>query len=146
MPDSASGNAGRGFQLKDLDYFGAIAEASGIRRAATHLNVQLSSVSRRIRDLEDALGVSLFDRHQGDVRLTEAGARFRSDLRPVFSRLDNALWRARATGRVEKGRVRSGILASLASGFFNRVLSQWLAEHPRIALDRRLSVKSCVWS
>lgn len=135
MEQSAKYSAARGFELKDLDYFVAVAQASGIRRAATQLDAQLSSVSRRIRDLEDMLGVSLFDRHQGGVRLTEAGARFRSDLRPMFTQLDSALRKVRAAGRVGEGSLRIGIVASLASGFLNRLLSQWLAEHPRIALD-----------
>lgn len=63
------------FEFKDLGYFVAVADASGIRRAAAQLGARQSVVSRRLRNLEDELGVSLFDRHSGGVRLTSAARR-----------------------------------------------------------------------
>lgn len=55
-------------ELRDLECFVTVAEASGFRRAATRLGTGQPVVSRRVRDLEDELGVSLslslFERHR----------------------------------------------------------------------------------
>ncbi len=53
-----------------------MAEHLSFSRAAQVLGIQQSAVSRRVRALEDKLGVSLFERDASGIRLTEAGRRF----------------------------------------------------------------------
>src|SRR5690606_12282422 len=57
-------------RLNQLRYFITTVDYGSFRKAAAALSVQESSISRRIRDLEDELGASLFMRHAGGVRLT----------------------------------------------------------------------------
>jgi hypothetical protein len=57
-----------------------VGEHLSFRRVATVLGVRQSAVSRRVRELEDELGVSLFERHHAGVRVTNAGARFLQSL------------------------------------------------------------------
>jgi len=47
-------------RLRQLSYFLAAADYGSFRKAATALSIEESSISRRIRDLEDDLGASLF--------------------------------------------------------------------------------------
>ncbi|AHE54144.1 helix-turn-helix domain-containing protein [Sphingomonas sanxanigenens] len=54
----------------------AVAEYLSFHRAARMLSTSQSSVSQRIRALEEDLGVVLFDRNTRGVRLTEAGRHF----------------------------------------------------------------------
>ena len=61
--------------FRHLRYFVTAAEHGSFRKAAAALGIQESTVSRRIRDLEDHLGASLFQRHNGGVMLTLAGHR-----------------------------------------------------------------------
>jgi DNA-binding transcriptional LysR family regulator len=67
-----------------------VAECLSFRRAARMLGVRQSAVSRRVRVLEDLVGVSLFERHHGGVRVTAAGARFLDQARDALLQLDNA--------------------------------------------------------
>src|SRR5262249_35216917 len=53
-----------------------VAECLSFRRAARVLGTQQSAISRRVRALEDVLGVSLFERNSAGVRPTTAGAQF----------------------------------------------------------------------
>ena len=53
-----------------------VADHLSFRGAAAALGIRQSAVSRRVRALEDELGVSLFERHHTGVRVTNAGARF----------------------------------------------------------------------
>jgi len=63
-----------------------VGEYLSFRRVATVLGVRQSAVSRRVRELEDELGVSLFERHHAGVRVTNAGARFLQEASPSGSR------------------------------------------------------------
>jgi LysR family nitrogen assimilation transcriptional regulator len=59
--------------LRQLKYFVAIAEHENFSRAAQQLYVAQSALSRRMRDLEEELGVRLFDRHLRGAALTPEG-------------------------------------------------------------------------
>jgi DNA-binding transcriptional LysR family regulator len=60
--------------LNALVVFAKVVEANSFSEAARRLQMPISTVSRRIAELEDALGVRLLDRSTGNLRLTELGA------------------------------------------------------------------------
>lgn len=70
--------------LISLVQFIAVAEHLNFRHAAKALGISQSSVSARVKALEDNLGVLLFERHARGVRLTDAG-------RPFYA-LDFSIW------------------------------------------------------
>jgi DNA-binding transcriptional LysR family regulator len=92
-------------ELRHLRYFVAVAETQNVLRAATQkLHVSQPAVSRQIRDLEDELGVQLFERTGKAVSLTEAGHLFLKEARAVLARTDEAVANVRAfaqTGETE---------------------------------------------
>lgn len=59
--------------LAPFDYFQAVAKAGSVRKAAEDLAITSSALNRRIQDLELELGVPLFERHAGGLRLNAAG-------------------------------------------------------------------------
>jgi len=60
-------------ELRQLHYFIAVAEALNFRKAAERLHITQPSVSRKVRQLEDELGVTLLIRDRKQVHLTDAG-------------------------------------------------------------------------
>ena len=60
------------------------AEQLSFSGAAGALGMKVSSVSRHVRDFEDDLGISLFERTTSGVRLTDAGSKFLDDIIPVL--------------------------------------------------------------
>jgi LysR family transcriptional regulator, nitrogen assimilation regulatory protein len=70
---SAAGGSDPTVDLRQLKYFVAIAEQENFSRAAQQLYVAQSALSRRMRDLEEELGVRLFDRHLRGAALTPEG-------------------------------------------------------------------------
>jgi DNA-binding transcriptional LysR family regulator len=99
------------------------------------LGIQQSVVSRRIRSLEEALGVSLFERHSGGVRVTAAGAKFFDLARYALLHLDHAIKTAGAAGRGEKGVVRIGFCSSISTGFLRELIGAFCKQHPDVELE-----------
>src|SRR3981081_38760 len=60
--------------LNSLAIFAKVVEAKGFAKAARRLNMPLSTVSRRVAELEDQLGVRLLERSTRNLRLTDVGA------------------------------------------------------------------------
>lgn len=122
-------------ELRQLGYFLAAVEHGSFRKAASSLGVQESTVSRRIRDLEDQLGASLFIRHNGGVRLTIAGQRYVPHARKALRQIGQGAQDVAAIGRSEEGRIRIGIFSSLASGFIFELLRAYDREHNNVQIE-----------
>ncbi|WP_075628737.1 LysR family transcriptional regulator [Xaviernesmea oryzae] len=76
---------------KHMLYAVAAVEAGSFRQAAVRLHVRESTISRKIRDLEAAIGASIFIRLRSGVELTDAGAIFVSLARKALTSFDAAL-------------------------------------------------------
>jgi len=111
-----------------------VAECLSFRRAARMLGTQQSAIGRRVRALEDVLGVSLFERTPAGVRLTSAGARFFEQARVGLRQLDDAVQTAGAAGRGVIGHLNIGILSSMAAGFLREVMRAYRARHADVAM------------
>src|SRR5260370_28302982 len=111
-----------------------VAECLSFRRAARVLGTEQSAVGRRVRALEDMLGVSLFERTPAGVRLTTAGARFFEQARAGLRQLDDAVQTAGAAGRGLIGHLNIGILSSMAAGFLRQVIRTYRARHADVAM------------
>jgi len=112
-----------------------VAEHLSFSRAAQVLGIQQSAVSRRVRALEDKLGVSLFERDASGIRLTEAGRRFFDRSRSALAEIDHAVKAAANAGCGAEGALRIGILSSLSGGFVRELLGAYRETHPAIAID-----------
>src|SRR5499426_3797247 len=90
-------------ELRHLRYFVAVAEMENVSRAATQkLHVAQPSLSRQIRDLEDEVGVPLFERTAKSVRLTDAGRAFLDEARKILKHTEDAIIKVRTiAGKLE---------------------------------------------
>ena len=95
--------------LKDLYYFLSVADEENFHRASRKLRVSQPALSRRIRELEGALGVSLFHRQSQRIELSAAGKVFLSSAHDILQRTDEAVDQARRFARGEQGTLTVGI-------------------------------------
>ena len=107
---------GRRVQLVSLVQALAVAEHLNFRHAASTLGVSQSSVSTRIKLLEQDLGILLFERRHRGVRLTEAGRHFLEHVATGVEHLEHAVRTAGAVARGEQGRLRIGLYSAVAAG------------------------------
>ena len=94
------------FDLRDLDAFVAVARTRNFRRAAIEQRVSVSSLSQRLRDMEERLGVRLMNRTTRSVALTEAGELLLARVGPAMSDVGDALDQVRGLRGVPSGRLR----------------------------------------
>ncbi|MEI5687386.1 LysR family transcriptional regulator [Sphingomonas kyungheensis] len=125
----------------DPDYalFVAIADAGSLSAAARSLGSSPAMVSKRLQRLEHRLGVTLVQRTTRRLVLTEAGSRFRDDLRAILDTLGTA--EARVTGGqgAPVGRLHVSAPTSFGRLHVAPYLGRFLARHPRIDLAFDLS-------
>ena len=122
-------------ELRHLCYFVAAAEHGSFRKAGASLGLCQSAVSRRIRDLGDQIGISLFHRHTCGVSLTYAGERFLRKARQGLRTIHEGAHSIATIGRGEEGVVRIGIFSSLASGFLSDLLRVYDKRHNKVRVD-----------
>jgi DNA-binding transcriptional LysR family regulator len=122
-------------QLSEIRYSVGAAENGSLQRAAEALGVGQSYVSRKIMRLEEKLGVSLLERSNIGVHLTNAGLRYLEEVQPALQQLDQARRAAHSAGRADVGSVQIGVLTSLAGGFLRKLIIAYQQEYPQVRVD-----------
>ena len=121
--------------LSSLSYAVLVSENGSFRLASQMLGVRTSVVSRRIRALEDTLGVSLFNRTRRGVQATTAGLRVLKRARLILSDVESLRRTALQNGTGAEGRLRLGVVASIASGFSRHLLASFVCDHPGLEIE-----------
>ncbi|OGA58552.1 MAG: D-alanyl-D-alanine endopeptidase [Burkholderiales bacterium RIFCSPHIGHO2_01_FULL_64_960] len=117
-----------------MRYFVAVAEELHLARAAERLGIEQSPVSRAMRDLEEALGVQLFDRRERKMRLTWAGQVFLDECRRVLMTVEQAVKAARSAAQGYRGYLRIGICDSLAQPRIAALLARSREDEPELEI------------
>ncbi|MBJ9974223.1 LysR family transcriptional regulator [Pseudomonas sp. S75] len=121
-------------ELRHLRCFVVLAEELHFTRAAERLHIEQPPLSRAIKELEDELGATLFDRDRRGTRLTPAGSAFLQDVRRVFAALKQGRENVKAIAAGLQGSLRIAI----SDGTVDRRLSAFLAlcreEEPEIEI------------
>lgn len=123
--------------LKSFRIFVAVAEAGGFRKASQFHGILQSVLSRKVKELEDQLGVSLFERHRDGVRLTNAGRQFLEDIRVVFGQIERATSSLKAAGAGGEGQLGVGIAGSMSAGFLHLLVRTWRQQHSHVRVTIR---------
>jgi DNA-binding transcriptional LysR family regulator len=130
-----------GFTLRQLEIFAQVVEHGSFRRCADHLGVSQVSVSEHIRELENRLGVSLFDRHSGGPStLTAEGKRAHRRVVAILADINDLVLDA-GGGLTGVTRRLTVALPPFLMRYLGDALTEFRKSHPRVdvKLDLRLA-------
>ncbi|MFD7261342.1 LysR family transcriptional regulator [Streptomyces sp. NPDC059874] len=121
-------------ELRQLEYFVAVAEEQNFTRAAERVHISQSGVSAQIRQLERELGAELFDRSGRSATLTAAGA---AALAPARAALAAAEAVGQAVGEVSgliRGRITVGMVVGCTVTPLFEALAAFHRAHPGVEI------------
>lgn len=125
--------------LVELAIFVRTVEGRSLTAAATALSLPRSTVTRRLAQLEDRLGVQLLQRTTRSLSLTAAGEAFYPRAASLVSDAESAVAAMRHSQTEPRGRLRVTAPVEFGDGFLHDVAVQFLRDWPEVTLELELS-------
>jgi DNA-binding transcriptional LysR family regulator len=121
--------------LSQISTFVAVAEAGSFRSAADQLCISPPAVSARIQQLEQTLGVRLFNRTTRSVSLTAEGKRLLGTSTQALSELTRMTSQLKNEAALATGRVHLATMVSISSTILPGLLHEFASQHPGLIVD-----------
>ena len=121
-------------ELRQIQYFLAVAKHENFTRAAGYVHVSQPSLSVQIAALEEELGTRLFDRLGRKVALTQAGELFRQHAERALRELEQAAQVVQELRGAKRGRLSVGTLSTVNSYLIAPLVSRFKQRFPEIHL------------
>jgi LysR family cyn operon transcriptional activator len=121
--------------LRHLRYLLAVADHGGFTRAAEALHVSQPTLSQQIRQLEETLGVSLFDRTSRTVKPTDAGAAYIECARRVLVELEAGKRALHDVKDLSRGSLRLAMTPTFMAYLVGPLVRDYVAQFPNIHLE-----------
>ncbi len=123
--------------FKLLGTFLAVAENASFRKAADQTHLSLPAVSMQIKQLEDQLGVALFQRTTRKVDLTQAGEQLMISARKAMAEIDAGLVQIQHAVNVQQGHLSFGCVPTVAGSRLPQILLKFSKKYPGISVRVR---------
>lgn len=120
--------------IRQLQYVVAVADTLGFHRAAARCHVSQPTLSTQLRQLEELLGVTLFERDKRRVLVTPAGERLVARARRVLVELEDLLEVAARIREPFSGVLRLGIIPTIAPYVLPEVAPALHARFPKLQI------------
>jgi LysR family transcriptional regulator, hydrogen peroxide-inducible genes activator len=126
--------------MKHLRYFDALAQHGHFGRAAEACAISQPALSLQMKELEQILGASLVDRGARQIRLTVIGEAFVTRARDILRSIDELANLARASAGPLTGRLRIGVIPTVAPYMLPKVIHNLAARFPALDIRPREAV------
>jgi DNA-binding transcriptional LysR family regulator len=130
------------FNLVSLTHALLAAEKGSFNQAALELGVRQSVVSRRIKSLEEDIGLKIFDRDRHHTSVTDQGRIFLNESKRILDLLHNAADFARSAGQGTTGEICIGVEAPLADPFLMDLLHEYREIYSKVSVQIILGSKT----
>jgi DNA-binding transcriptional LysR family regulator len=121
-------------ELRQLEYFVAVAEEANFTRASERVHIAQSGVSAQVRRLERELGAELLDRTPSGVRVTGVGAAVLPYARAALDAVAGARAAVDELTRLLHGHVSVGMIVARSALDLPDLLAAFHAEHPGVEI------------
>lgn len=121
-------------EFRHLRYFLAVADALHFTKAAEGLPVSQPALSAQVKQLEQEVGVPLFDRVGRSVQLTRAGAIFREHARRALREMELAQAAIAESEGLQRGTLAVGVVQTVNAYLIPEIVSRFSSLHPQVGL------------
>jgi LysR family transcriptional regulator, hydrogen peroxide-inducible genes activator len=128
--------------IRQMRYFEALASTNHFGKAASLVNVSQPALSAQIQDLEASLGVKLVERSRSGAYLSKEGESLLPECRSILSQIDQLQNRAQRHRGALEGRLRLGIIPTVAPYLVPRLIPLLRQDYPDLNLELRESQTS----
>ena len=128
--------------LRQLRYFDALARHSHFGRASAACSISQPALSMQIKELEDALGTVLIERGARHIRLTKVGEETARRARDILRAVDELGDFARASHDRLAGRLRLGMIPTIAPYLLPAIMGNLMRTHPELDVHVREALTS----
>lgn len=133
-------------ELRHLRYFVTAAEFEHFGKAAAKLGIVQPALSKQIRELEEELGVSLFERLPRGVRLSAAGQSLLQDSQALLAQAAASVERARDAARGNTGILRLGFVdTTVYHPLVPRIIQAFRSRYPGLRLELHQDPSLAQW-
>jgi len=126
-------------KLAHMEAFAAVAGSGSFAGAARHLKLANSVLSKRIKDLEDYLGVQLFHRTTRKVALTETGYAYLESVRRVLDEMGEVEARLRHRSETPMGEIRISAPLSFGVRYLGPAIASYLGKYDQVSIKAYLT-------
>ncbi len=119
--------------MRIWDYVDRAARHGSIRRAAEELNITPSALQRRIQDVEEDLGTTVFERSAQGVRLTSAGETFIRWVRQQSVELERTRSQIESLVGLRRGHIRVACSQALVNYLLPQEITAFRAAYPKVS-------------
>lgn len=119
-------------ELRHLHYFKVLAEELHYRKASEKLYISQSALSQQIKQLEEILQISLFERTNKKVLLSKAGGILYNDVVQLMTKLDSTITNLELLQKGNTGQLVIGFVASAMYSVLAGLLKKFNQAHPGI--------------
>jgi DNA-binding transcriptional LysR family regulator len=130
-----SDRIGRRMKLHDIHVFLAVVQAGSMGKAAALLNTTQSAISRSIADLENTMGVQLFDRSPKGIETTQYGRALLKRSIAVFDELKQSVRDIEFLADPTTGEISIACSSAIAFTFIPHVMERFVKKYPRVVLQ-----------
>jgi DNA-binding transcriptional LysR family regulator len=136
-------------EYRHLKYFLAVAEHLHFGKAAEQLYIAQPGLSRQIKQLEEQLGILLFERNNRNVSLTEAGLFLKEELGIQLNNISNILGHAQLIHAGLEGTLKLAYVGSAMQNIIPELLLKLRSTHPNIhfnlkEMDNRIQIEELI--
>jgi DNA-binding transcriptional LysR family regulator len=121
--------------LRQLNYFMEIARLASFSKASQHLHLSQPTLSKMIKNLEEELGVPLFDRSTRRIHLTDTGEVLKEQGQLILKAFENLNAALTDVIQMKKGKFSLGLPPVIGASFFPKIIAQFHEQYPQIEID-----------
>lgn len=122
-------------KTEDLKLFHRIVETGSLIRAAEIFNLPKSNLSRRLKGLEDELGIPLFHRQNRSIQLTHAGEEFYEKTKPILNQLEESIQSVTEPTYEISGHLRVHLLPLPDLTEMGKIIFKFMDLYPKVSVE-----------